>query len=152
MKNKCPSDEEMERTKEIIEVLIFRNGEDLAKLYLKNHVILRLCVFEEFIEVSFTEFDNNLPNCVPPPDCTRQVGLKHTDIILQTHQDKYMFLLLENIIRGGISSVLGDRYVKTDDNKSLMYIAAINLYGHSLSQILPNGEIKLDENVNWRIY
>ena len=28
-----------------------------------------------------------------------------------------MILLLENNIRGGISSVMGDRYIKSDDNK-----------------------------------
>ena len=32
-----------------------------------------------------------------------------------------MVLLLENIIRGGISSVLGDRYVKSDENEKIIY-------------------------------
>ena len=31
-----------------------------------------------------------------------------------------MILLLENIIRGGISSVAGDRFVKSDEKKYFM--------------------------------
>ena len=32
-----------------------------------------------------------------------------------------MILLLENIVRGGISSVMGDRFVKSDENKEKLY-------------------------------
>ena len=48
---------------------------------------------------------------------TYQCALKHTDIKLETLQNKDMILLIENNIRGGISSVMGDRYVKSDENK-----------------------------------
>ena len=58
-----------------------------------------------------------------------------------------MILLLENNIRGGISSVMGDRYIKSDQNKNILYIDANNLYGHSMSEPLPYDEIKFDENV-----
>ena len=58
-----------------------------------------------------------------------------------------MILLLENNIRGGISSVMGDRYIKSDDNKKILYIDANNLYGHSMSQYLPYDEIKFDNTV-----
>ena len=57
-----------------------------------------------------------------------------------------MILLLENIIRGGISSVMGDRYIKSDENKKILYVDAINLYGHSMSEPLPYDEIKFDRN------
>ena len=50
-------------------------------------------------------------------------------------------------IRGGISSVLGNRYIKSDDNKRILYIDANNLYGHSMSQPLPYDEIKFNKNV-----
>ena len=55
-------------------------------------------------------------------------------------------MLLENNIRGGISSVMGDRYIKSDKNKKILYIDANNLYGHSMSQYLPYDEIKFDNN------
>ena len=38
-----------------------------------------------------------------------------------------MILKIENNIRGGISSVMGDRYVKTDENEKLFYLEATNL-------------------------
>ena len=77
------------------------------------------------------------------PGYTYQCALKYTDIKLQTLQDKDLILLLENNIRGGISSVMGDRYVKSDENKKILYIDATNLYGHSMSQMLPFDEIEM---------
>ena len=53
-----------------------------------------------------------------------------------------MILLIENNIRGGISSVMGDRYVKSDDKKKILYVDANNLYGWAMSQFLPFDEIK----------
>ena len=41
-----------------------------------------------------------------------------------------MILLIENNIRGGISSVMGDRYAKSNDNKKVLCIDANSLYGH----------------------
>ena len=40
LKNKCPDDDEIERTKEIIKLFDFKNGEELTKLYCKSDVIL----------------------------------------------------------------------------------------------------------------
>ena len=68
--------------------------------------------------------------------------MKNTDIQLQTLQDKDLILLIENNIRGGISSVMGDRYIKSDGDKKTLYIDATNLYGHSMSQFLPYDEIE----------
>ena len=59
-----------------------------------------------------------------------------------------MILLIENNIRGGISSVMGDRYIKSDENKKILYADANILYGHSMSQPLPFDEIKFDQIVN----
>ena len=58
-----------------------------------------------------------------------------------------MVLLLENNIRGGISSIMGDRYVKPNDNRKTLYFNANNLYCCSMSQPLPYDETKLDKNV-----
>ena len=51
-----------------------------------------------------------------------------------------MILLLENI-----SSVMGDRYVKSDDSKKILYIDANNLYGWAMSQYSPFDEEKFVE-------
>ena len=72
--------------------------------------------------------------------------MKYTGINVQTLQDKDMIILLENNIRGGISSVMGDRYVESIDTENILYIDANNLFGHSMSQPLPFDEIKIGKN------
>ena len=147
LKNDHPSDKEIERTKKIIKFFNNKKGEELTGIYLKSDVLLLTCVLEKFSKVSVNEFGINLLYCVGLPDYTRQCGLKFTGINLQTLQDKDMILLIENIIRGGISSVMSDRYIKSDDNKKILYIDANNLYAHSMSQPLPYDEIKIDRIV-----
>ena len=105
------------------------------------------CVVEKFIKVSVNEFDINQLYCVSLPGYTWQCGLKFTGINLQTLQDKDMILLLENNMRGGISGVMGDIYVQSDENKKILYVDANKLYGHSMSQPLPFDELKSDSNV-----
>ena len=117
LKNKCPDDDKIQRTMDIIKRFNIKNGEELTEIYLKSDVLLLTCIFEKFIKVSVNEFDINPLYCVSLPGYTWRCGLKYTGINLQTLQDKDMILLLENNIRGGISSVMGDRYVRSDENK-----------------------------------
>ena len=79
-------------------------------MYLKN-----------FLKVSDEQFKINPLYCISLPRYTWECGLKYTNIKLQTLQDKDMVLLLENNIRGGISSLMDDRYVKSDENKKYLY-------------------------------
>ena len=44
-----------------------------------------------------------------------------------------MILPIERNFPGGIDSVMGDKYVVSDDNKKNLYIDANTLYGHSMS-------------------
>ena len=98
--------------------------------------------------MSVNEFDINPFYCVSLPGYTWLCGLKYTGTNLQTLQDKDMILTLESNIRGAISSVMGDRYIKSDKNKKVLYLDANYLYGHSMSEPLPYDEIKFDNNVN----
>ena len=148
MKNKCPDDEEIQRTMDIIERFNIKNGEELTEIYLKFDELLLACVFEKFIEISIYQFDINPLYCISLPGYTWQCGLKYIEIRLQTLQDKDMILLLENNIRGGISSIMGDRYNKSDENEKILDKDANNLYGDSMSQSLPYDENKFDNNVN----
>ena len=132
---------------DIIKKFNIKNEEKLTEIYLKNDVLLLACVFEKFIKVSVNEFSINPLYCVSLLGYTWQCGLKYTGINLQTLQDEDKILLKENNIRGGISSVMGDRYIKSHDNKNILYIDAYNLYGHSMSEPLPYDEIKFDKNV-----
>ena len=53
---------------------------------------------------------------------------------------------MENKIGGGISSIMGDRFVKSDVKKEKIYAEATILYGHFMSQSLPYNEIEM-----WRV-
>ena len=44
--------------------------------------------------------------------------------------------------------MIGDRCVKTDENKKILYANANNLHDHSMSEPLPYDGIKFDKNVN----
>ena len=112
LKNKCPDDNEIDRTREIIKKFNIKDGKELTELYCKSDVLLLACVFEKFIKVSQNEFGISPLYFVSLPRYTWSCGLKHTNIRLQTLQDKEMILLIENGILGGISGVMCDRYVK----------------------------------------
>ena len=72
--------------------------------------------------------------------------MKYTGINLQTLQDKDIILTLENNIRGGISSIMGDRFIKSDENKKVLYKDANNFYGLSMCQPLLFDEITFDKS------
>ena len=106
-------------------------------------VLLLTCVFEKISKVWFIEFGIKPLYCVSISGYTWQCSLKHTGIDLQTLQDKDLILILKNIIRGGMSSVMGDRYVKSDDNNRILYQEATNIYGHFMIQLLPYDESEM---------
>ena len=132
---------------DIIRKFKTKNGEELTEKSLKSDVLLLACILEKFIKVSVNEYVINPLYCVSLPGFTWQCGLNYTGINSQTLQDKDMILLSENNLRGVISSVMGDRYVKSNENKKILYVDAINLYGQSMSQPLPYDENKFDQNV-----
>ena len=102
---------------------------------------------KNLLKITTKEFGINPLKWVSLSGYTYQWGLKYTDIILKTIQDRDLILTIGNIIRVGISSILGDEYEKPDDNKKILYIDASNLYGWAMSQSFPYGEIKFDGNV-----
>ena len=134
--------------KKIDKLFNFENGEILTKLYCKSDCILLADIFEKKIKVSFKEFDINPLHCVSLPVYTLQGGNKYTSNILETLQNKELSLLLKNIIRVGYSSVMGDRYVKSDDNKKILCVDANNVYGWAMSQFLLCDEVGFDKIIN----
>ena len=92
------SDEEIKRTKRLLNCLLFlKKGGESTGMFLKIDILLLACVFEKFIKVSVHGFGNNSLFCVGLPGYTWQFGLNYTGINSQTLQDKNMILLLEKI-------------------------------------------------------
>ena len=54
------------------------------------------------------------------PGYTWQCCSNYTGINIKTLQDKDLLSKLENNIRGGVSSVMEDRYVKSHENKKII--------------------------------
>ena len=138
-----PSDDDIKRTQELIDKNKIKNGRELTMLYLKMDVLQLADVFENFVESSTREYKINPLYSYSLPGYTWKAGLKLTNIKLDYIKCKELLLLLENNIRGGISSVMGDRHVQSDENKQILYIDANNLYGWAMSQYLPTGEFEL---------
>ena len=125
MKNHYPDDKEIERTIGINRLFNIKNGEELTRLYSMSDFNLLKCVLKKFIKVSINEFDINPLYGVSLPGYTWQCKMKQSDIKLQTVQDNDKILPLEYNIRAGISSVMGDRNVISDDKKKIKYLDAI---------------------------
>ena len=142
LKQTTPSLEEINRTQEIIKKYDLKNGQELTELYLKMDVLQLADVMENFVEKSTLEYGINPSYGYSLPGYTWKAGLKLTKIKLDFIKDKQLLLLLENNIRGGISSVMGPRYIESNENTKLLYIDENNLYGWAMSQYLPTGDFK----------
>ena len=77
-------------------------------------------VFESFLKVTTQEYGINTLFCVSLCSDTYQCRLEYTGNNLQELQDKNMIFLKEKNIRGGISSVVSDRYVKSNENTKIL--------------------------------
>ena len=64
-----------------------------------------------------------------------------TRVKLDYITDDKLRLLLENNMRGGPSSCMGNRYVKRGERK-ILYEDLNNRYGWSMSQYLPTGDFR----------
>ena len=140
-----PCDDDVKRIQQLIDKCNITTPQQLTMLYLKMDVLQLADVFENFLE-SFPREYNIIPfYSYSLPGYTWKAGLKLTNIKLDFIKDKdllLLLLLLENNIQGGISSVMGDRFVESNENKQILYIVANNLYGWAMSQNFLTGDFK----------
>ena len=134
-----PCDDYIKRTQQLIDKYNITTPQQLTMLYLKMDVFQLTDIFENFGQTSTEEYGISPLYSFSAPGYTWKAGLKLTNIKLDFIKDKHLLLLLENNIRGGISSVMCDRFVESNENKKILYIDANNLYGWAMSQYLPTG-------------
>ena len=143
LKQTTPPDAEINRTQEIIQKFRVKNGQELTIIYFKMDVLQLADVFETFVEKATLEYGINPWYSYFLPGYTWKAGLKLTNIKLDFIKDKdLLLLLLENNIFGGISSVMGPRYIESDEKTKLLYSDPNNHYGWAMSQYLPTGDFK----------
>ena len=134
-----PCDDDIKGTQRLIDKYNITTPQQLTMLYLKMDVLQLTDIFENFVQTSTEEYGINPLYSFSAPGYTWKAGLKLTNIKLDFIKDKQLLLFLENNIRGGISSVMRDRFVESNENKQILHIDANNLYGWAMSQYLPTG-------------
>ena len=133
----------------VFEKYDLKTGKDLTMLDIKMDVLQLADVIENFVESSRRESNSNPWYSYSLPGYTWRAGLKITNIKLDYIKDtaklasgKELILLLDKKIRGGISSVMGDRHVESGENTKPLYIDANYLYGWAMDQYLPSGDFE----------
>ena len=141
LKQSYPDFEEIIRTQAIIIKKKITNLKELTMLYLKYDVLLLTDIFQNYIDTCKKAYGINPLYSHSTPSFTWKAGLKMTGVKLDHITDDKLRLLLENNMRGGPSSCMGNRYVKTGERKKV-YEDMNNLYGWSMSQYLPTGDFR----------
>ena len=102
-------------------------------------MLLLTDIFQNYIDTCKKAYGINPLYSYSTPSFTWKAGLKMTGVKLDYITDDKLSLLLENNMRGGPSSCMGNRYVKRGERK-IVYEDMNNLYGWSMSQYLPTGD------------
>ena len=132
-----------QKAKEIWDHFKCQNHGQFIDVYLQSDVLLLADAFEKFRNVNLNYFAIDPCHCYSAPGLSWCAGLKYTDIKLELLTDVDMLLFFETAIRGGISGVMGTRYVKADENHKLLYIDANNLYGWAMMESLPYKDFRM---------
>ena len=141
LKQSFPDFEETIRTQANIIKNKINDLKELTMLYVRNDVLLLTDVFQKDRDPSKKAYSINPLSSYSAPSFTWEAGLKMTVVNLDYITDDKLRLLLENNMRGGPSSCMGNRLVKRGERK-IVYEDMDNLYGWSMSQYLPTGDFR----------
>ena len=141
------SDEDYEHAKKVWKYFHMKKMKDYHDLYLKTDVLLLADVFENFRNVCVKNYKLDPAWYYTAPGLAWHACLKKTEVELELPSDVDMLLMIENGIRGGVSTITkryaeaNNPYMKAYDsnspNKYISYLDANTLYGWAMSQPLP---------------
>ena len=112
LKQSYPPQQEIDRTFEIINRFDLKSGRELTLLYNTLDVLLLADIFENFIKKCLEVYKINPLYCYSSPGFTWKAFFKFSNTSVEYIKDHKLLLLLENNIRGGISGVMGPRYIQ----------------------------------------
>ena len=117
-------------------------------MYLATDVLLLTDVFESFRRQSLESYSLDPACYISLPGLAWDAMLLKTGVSLEllSKEKSDIYLMVEQGIRGGISVAI-KRHAKADENNTLMYLDANNLYGWAMSLSLPYGGFKMLDNV-----
>ncbi|XP_069109117.1 uncharacterized protein [Argopecten irradians] len=116
-------------------------------LYLKTDVLLLADVFENFRSISLDYYHLDPAHYYTAPGFSWEAMLKMTGVELQLLDDIDMVLMVEKGVRGGVS-MISKKFAQANNPKApgydpskpntwLTYLDMNNLYGTSMSEVLP---------------
>jgi hypothetical protein len=146
------TDEEYTEAQRVWNLFQMKSFEDYHDLYLMCDVALLAMCFERFraTELEETGFDPTHFYSLPGlafDECfyTRPALKNNTQLFtvdLFHNKQQVLYKFVENMKRGGISTIM-NRYVKVEDIYTWIdYVDANNLYGWAMSQQLPTGDFR----------
>ena len=134
------SKKEYQRTFDVWKVFKIKNLGEYHDTYLKCDVLWLCDVFEKFISVSLKDYILHPGHYFSSPGLSWDAMLKMTAIQLEKiNIDVHLFF--EKGMRGRVSYI-SKRYSKSDDNNTVMYWDANNLYSWAMIQDLPYCDFK----------
>jgi hypothetical protein len=105
------TDEEYERAQNVWASIGCQNFKNYHDLYVTTDTLLLADVFENFRDVSMTNYRLDSAHYLTTPSLTWDACLKYTKVELELITDPEIFLFFESAMRGGIS-VISNRYAR----------------------------------------
>ena len=136
-----------------------KTGKELTLEYMENDIFILGHCFNLFVMLNMNTYKLNPLHYISLPGYSFDFFLKLSNVELDTIQDEQILKAFISAVRGGICSVLGDRYIRSqsqsqrsirepasqmadDDQRSIWYIDAYILYGYAPMQKLPYKDFK----------
>jgi len=146
------TEDEYKRAQEMWDTYKCKNMQDFHDVYVKLDIILLADCIENFRHVGIQEYGIDPAYCWTLAGYTWQCCLKMTNLELQLITNPNVFLMFENAIRGGASTV-SNRYSKAnnkymsdyDSTQLSSYIMSwdvVNLYGYCMGFKFPCGNFR----------
>ena len=131
-------DSEYEHAQTVFNAFQMNTLGEYHDLYLITDILLLADVFTVFRRMCLSYYKIDPVHCYTTPGLSWQAALRMTDVTLELLDNVEMHQFIELGVRGGVS-VISHRHATTDDDHSLFYIDANNLYGKAMSLPLPTG-------------
>jgi len=146
------TEDQYKRAQEMWYTYKCENMEDFHNVYVKLDVILLADCMENFRRVGIQEYGLDPAHCWTLAGYTWQCCLKMTNLELQMIADPNIYLMFENAIRGGVSTVSNgyskakNKYLSNYDlSQPSLYIMSwdvVDLYSYCMSFKLPCGNFQ----------
>jgi len=146
------STDDYERAQRVWNINKMQTLKDYHDYCLTSDVLLLSDVFKHFRRDVLQKHGLDCLYYPTLPSLAWSMALKHTQVELDLISDPEMYLMIENSVRGGISTI-SNRYSKANNplledfdcskpTTYITYLDANNLYGSAQSEPLPVGEFK----------